>query len=141
MDSGDTRRQLFDGFSLRRLLASVLIIGLLASIAIPLYIDQKRKGHDADTQSTVKAVANAMVGYLANNSALPTMTVTGTTVTVDGKDFAKLSPGVVLGPLVGNNSTDWCISATNPDGDRAKLKGYKFTASVSKVEEGQCTGG
>lgn len=138
MDSGDTRRQLVDGFSLRRLLASALIIGLLASIAIPLYIDQKKKGHDADTKSDVSAVGNAVVNYLASNSALPTMTVTGTTVMVDGKQFAKLSPGVVLGPLVGTNSTDWCVDATDPDGDRAKVKGYKFTASVSKVEEGKC---
>jgi hypothetical protein len=51
------------------------------------------------------------------------MTVTGTTVVVDGEDFAKLSPGVVLGRLVGTNSTDWCISATNPDGDRAQVTG------------------
>ena len=80
-----------------------------------------------------------MVGYLANHTALPTMVVSGTSVTVDGEDFARLSPGVVLGPLVGTNSTDWCIDGTHPDGDRAKVKGYKFTASAGKVEEGQCT--
>jgi prepilin-type N-terminal cleavage/methylation domain-containing protein len=138
MNTALTRRRSDDGFSLIEMLVVMIILGLLASIAIPLYIDQKRKGHDAATRSDVNAVANAMVGYLANNPTLPTWTFTGTTVVVDGSDFARLSPGVVLGSLVGNNSTDWCISATNPDGDRAKVMGYKFTASVSKVEEGQC---
>jgi prepilin-type N-terminal cleavage/methylation domain-containing protein len=138
MNTALTRRRSDDGFSLIEMLVVMIILGLLASIAIPLYVDQKRKGHDAATRSDVNAVANAMVGYLANNPTLPSMTVTGTTVMVGSQEFAKLSPGVVLGPLVGTNSTDWCISATNPDGDRANVKGYKFTASVSKVEEGQC---
>jgi prepilin-type N-terminal cleavage/methylation domain-containing protein len=138
MNTALTRRRSDDGFSLIELLVVMIILGLLASIAIPLYADQRRKGHDSATRSDVNAVANAVVGYLVNNSELPTMILTGTTVTVNGQDFAKLSPGVVLGSLVGTNSTDWCISATNPEGDRSNVKGYKFTASVSNVEEGQC---
>ncbi len=138
MDSGDTRRQLVDGFSLRKLLASALIIGLLASVVIPLYIDQKKKGHDAATKSDVNAVGDAMVGYLASSTALPTMVVSGSTVTVDGTEITKLAPGVALGPLVGTNKTNWCVDATNLDGDRAKVKGYRFNATANKVEEGRC---
>jgi len=138
MNTALTRRRSDDGFSLIEMLVVMIIIGLLASITIPVYLDQKKKGHDAATKSDVNAVANAMVGYLANHPALPTMTVTGRTVMVDGEAFANLSPGVVLGPLVGTNSTDWCVSATNPDGDRSKVAGFKFTASPGKVEEGQC---
>jgi hypothetical protein len=61
------------------------------------------------------------------------------TVIADGEVIAKLSRGVVLGPIVGTNGTSWCIDATHPDGDRARVEGFKYTSQEQKVEEGQCT--
>lgn len=139
MSTALRRRRSDHGFALMEALAVLIIIGLLAGIAIPLYVDQKKKSHDAAAKSAVDALATAMVGYLKSHDALPALVVAGTTVTVDGEQFGEISPGVVLGPLVGTEVDDWCIDAKEPDGDRAKVKGYKYKATEGKVEEGQCS--
>ncbi len=138
MNTALTRRRSDAGFSLMEILAVLIIIGLLAGIAIPLYMDQTKKGHDAATKSDVNDIGTALVAYLANNTVFPDLTVSGQDVKVDGEPFQELRPGVVLGPLVGTNKDNWCVDATQPQGDRAKTKGYKFTASAAKVEEGRC---
>ncbi len=138
MNTALKRRQSDDGLSLVELLVILIIIGLLASIAVPLYVDQRKKGHDADAKSDVNAIAKLVGSYVTDHDSLPTVTVSGRDVLLDGKSVASLSQGVVLGSLTGTTSANWCIDDKQPHGDRAKVKGYKFSASGDKVEEGQC---
>jgi len=48
----------------------VVIIGILAMIAIPLYLDQRDKGKDAAVKEGVWAVQNAVVAYAADHDGL-----------------------------------------------------------------------
>jgi type IV pilus assembly protein PilA len=45
------------GFTLIELLVVIVIIGILAAIAIPLFLNQRQKGVDAGVQSDLKALA------------------------------------------------------------------------------------
>ena len=66
------------GFTLIELLVVILIIGILAAIAIPAFLNQKGKAYDSNAKSDARTAATAEETYYTDNNALHGQPVTST---------------------------------------------------------------
>lgn len=58
------------GFTLTEILVVILIIGILAAIAIPIFLNQKKKAGDATLQSDIKNASMGVETWLASGKKL-----------------------------------------------------------------------
>ena len=57
-----------EGFTLIELLVVIIIIGILAAIAVPTFLNQRKKGYDAASKSTLRNAATAQESYQSDYS-------------------------------------------------------------------------
>jgi type IV pilus assembly protein PilA len=69
MKASDDRER---GFTLIELLVVVVIIGILAGIAIPLFFNQRNAARDASVEADLRNIATVMETYYTQNDAYPT---------------------------------------------------------------------
>src|SRR5450432_4471262 len=63
-----------EGFTLIELLVVMIIIGILAAIAIPVFLSQRQKGYDASVKSDLRTIANELESYNTDAQAYPAIT-------------------------------------------------------------------
>jgi type IV pilus assembly protein PilA len=99
------------GFTLIEVLVVIIIIGILAGIAIPVFLNQRKKGYDAQTKSDLINMAIAEETYLTDNpgsysSSVPTL------LTLGFKESANTSSPSASA----HSSASYCLSETSQSG-------------------------
>src|SRR3954451_6017545 len=64
------------GFTLIELLVVIIIIGILSAIAIPVFLNQRKKAVDASIKSDLRTVAEEIETYYTDAQAYPSATLT-----------------------------------------------------------------
>ena len=109
------------GFTLIELLVVIIIIGILAAIAIPIFLNQRKKGVDASLKSDVKNAATAAESYITDNPTHPNFPTGWSTVgssqdatnvlTTNGFQGTRGNTLAIKGDLNGA----YCVRAYNPN--------------------------
>jgi type IV pilus assembly protein PilA len=100
------------GFTLIELLVVILIIGILAAIAIPAFLNQRNKAYDSAAKSNLRTAATAEETYATDNNG----TYAPTTNTASAGDaLVSIEPTLTNKPYVTGtgSSTGYTLTSTS----------------------------
>ena len=132
------------GFTLIELLVVMIIIGILAAIAIPVFLNQRKKARDTSTKADVSTVGKEIATYYVDGQGGLTVTQAGgagTPINISAGATSitdvKVSNGTTFvqeKATAGTEDSTWCVELKNPAGDKVT---YNYSAA-NGLTQGTC---
>jgi type IV pilus assembly protein PilA len=128
------------GFTLIELLVVIIIIGILAAVAIPLFLDQRKLAVDASVKSDVRNTATQVQTWLAQNPGQ--VATDATDYASKGGNVAKTGSNIVKLSVATDGSYLVCgYAGTAAKAYTATTAAYVFDSTSGKFGLGDCASG
>ena len=103
------------GFTLIELLVVIIIIGILAAIAIPTFLSQRKKGWDAASKSELRNAATAQESFATDNDGAYTNVLASLEAEGFNPSAAFANPGTFTFVSIVNGASEpeYCMSASH----------------------------
>ncbi len=137
-----------EGFTLIELLVVIIIIGILAAIAIPVFLSQRSKGYEASMKSDLRTVAQEVESANVDNqdytvtdfagakaAAAATITAPSGNVGSNTTNSVRLSAGNTI-TWVGATTNAFCLKATS---SKATAATWYYSSDNGGITSTACT--
>ena len=120
------------GFTLIELLVVIIIIGILAAIAIPVFLNQRKKAVDTSMKSDLRTVANEEETYFTDNQNY--IAVASANPAVVGTTNVQLSNGNLISVIINASGSAYCELATRAAGKQPGTQDWVYISNQGGLQ-------